>query len=820
MNNLVICAQYLEDKKRLPQKERMSVDRLEFNIRYEQTTPGMHKEMIKSGSGQGLFSYRASDDLRVIAYEWKRGDILLLLVDHHDRAYSRAKRLVLGTGHLSPKELPRVVVKEEREVFFKAMQQPCRLSEIPLDKLAQLVGSREVAADLQLVKDEDDLLEKLEAINSPQLRDDLIDLADCPSKIDAILVHQPAETERAPAEKAVKKSEGWCLLDDATLTAFYNGTLEDWQIFLHPSQRSAIEEKAIGPMLVTGSADTGKTVVAVHRAKWLLQNVFTNGERILFTTFTRTLARIAKTWLETICPPDMMSRIDVRNFDEFIRPLVNSLPEQIAIDFEGKYVAKAISSSRSGKWDSKWLQTEFEEIILEFRIASLEEYMRFQRPSRYGRLSSIERETLWPVFEAMRREITKPSCRDVPKPYALNRLAEYISTGFGKTFREYSAIIVDEFQDFGASEYRFFAAYTGNTFDKPVPNSLFFAGDGYQRIYGRGGTFKSSGINIVNRSLRLQKCYRSTNAIRQFAERIIADVNAPGPDGVPSPSRDGESLTEGIPVEEKYFPGDFPAMYNAIASTIGGWMATDSKELRDYAVLLPKRRSRINKDLLFTVASKLTRRELPCMVFDANDDDDIGDAVRVMTMHSAKGLQFHGVVVCLDNWPWRGGRHADSSRRKAMEDESKCLLYMAIMRASYRVLLTAAKSRPTLLPKLGIADEQANQTEVQTLLDGVGPKDAQVEQGCAAQDAPRSSAQANGDFSLSSSLRQKPKRKAVGHAKRAKVGRRNKPTRGNAEETGQLPLNLGGVEDKGLFNRANRGKEKKPRQRYSKLAEN
>ena len=699
------CDQYLQDKKCFLSDEASygAIAETELKLQLGRITPGMNREALKSHNGKGLFSYRVNEDVRIICYEWRAGEILLLLVDHHDKAYARASRMELGTANLSPTELPKVVIHELKIIDYVQTKSTCKLSEIPLEKLTRLVGSKETAAQLQLAHDEDDLLKQLETlVTNPQLRDDLIDLSSKPTKIDAVLARPPTETKRVPVEQAAKKTENWCLLDDATIQGFMNGTLENWQVFLHPSQRSAVEMKASGPMMVTGSAGTGKTVVAVHRVKWLLSNVFTKGEKILFTTFTRTLARNARTWLDAICPPDMRQRVDVRNLDEFVRKLMDVHLKGKHVDYSETPSSFEIKPPLGGKWDEKFIYREFQDIILEYRIGSLEEYKSFQRPARFGRLAASEREMLWPVFDEMKKAISSPTCSRIPKAHALNQLAAYFKTELGQECREYASIVVDESQDFGASEYRFFAAYTNNTFENPVPNSLFLAGDGYQRIYGRSGTFRASNINVVNRSTRLKKCYRSTKKIREFSERLIADVDAKNMDGEVSSIHDGESLLEGVPVEERYFPGNFPAMYEAIANAISKWKENGSKNLGDYAVLLPRGRTFTKNgrpmDVLSRTAIELSNRGIPTKPFNGNAEDRPFDTVNVMTMHSAKGLQFHGVVVCLNNWPMGIDRDADPAQKKAILDESRCLLYVAIMRASYRVLLTATKSRPRELP--------------------------------------------------------------------------------------------------------------------------
>ena len=73
---------------------------------------------------------------------------------------------------------------------------------------------------------------------------------------------------------------------------------DKWTIFLHPSQREWVEREYSGPARVSGSAGTGKTIVAVHRAVFLARA--NPDSRVLLTTFSDTLADALRTKLQAI----------------------------------------------------------------------------------------------------------------------------------------------------------------------------------------------------------------------------------------------------------------------------------------------------------------------------------------------------------------------------------------------------------------------------------------------------------------------------------------------------------------------------------------
>jgi hypothetical protein len=63
-----------------------------------------------------------------------------------------------------------------------------------------------------------------------------------------------------------------------------DGTIEEWMVYLHPSQRTIVRAQFNGPARVRGGPGTGKTVVALHRARRLAREA-SEGERVLLTTF-------------------------------------------------------------------------------------------------------------------------------------------------------------------------------------------------------------------------------------------------------------------------------------------------------------------------------------------------------------------------------------------------------------------------------------------------------------------------------------------------------------------------------------------------------
>jgi superfamily I DNA and RNA helicase len=76
------------------------------------------------------------------------------------------------------------------------------------------------------------------------------------------------------------------------LASMLDAPLEKWRVFLHPSQERLVTKNFNGPARVLGGPGTGKTVVAMHRARHLAKTLCSDADdRILFTTYTANLAQ-------------------------------------------------------------------------------------------------------------------------------------------------------------------------------------------------------------------------------------------------------------------------------------------------------------------------------------------------------------------------------------------------------------------------------------------------------------------------------------------------------------------------------------------------
>lgn len=190
--------------------------------------------------------------------------------------------------------------------------------------------------------------------------------------------------------------------------------LEKWRVFLHPSQRKIVEKDYSGPVRVLGGAGTGKTVVAMHRAKWL-SSQGKGKERILLTTFTANLAADIRTLFEKSAPW-RNNRIDVINLDAWVSQYLreHGYPNTIVYDNVLDNVweeAVALSGEDLGLpisfFSEEWAK------VVAAEAFTLEAYAKASRLGRGTRLDRKKRMQVWHVFEEYKNLLKERHIRDV-----------------------------------------------------------------------------------------------------------------------------------------------------------------------------------------------------------------------------------------------------------------------------------------------------------------------------------------------------------------------------------------------------------------------
>lgn len=694
---VALSNEFLLQLAKLPANVHTKVMKWAIQFQSDPKSPGINYENINGARDSNLKSVRLDRDWRGVVFKPSAGDVYVLLyVGHHDDAYRWAenRKLTINpvTGAMqmvtfesvseavpAPAEKdssdePAVTANESSLVsgrLFADLEDRELMSlGVPHEQLALVRG---IGSEAEL--DAHQALLPLEAYEG-------LFLVAAGDTVNQILnaretrVDRVIDTSDFAAALSTPESQSRFVVvsDDESMAAILNAPLAQWRVFLHPTQSKLAVGDRSGPVRVLGGAGTGKTVLAMHRAKWLAENRTPAGQKVLFTTFTRNLATDIDQNLKTLCSGDTMSRLEVRNLDAWVNGFMRARKLEHRIVYDRKqdsalHAWQAALAVRDTKLDlpDDFYEQELEQVVLAQGITTLEAYRTARRTGRGVVLSRAKRDVVWPVFEEYRGQLASRKLKEVDDAY--REVAELLLADAGSSLPQYSAIVVDETQDFGPQALRFLRAMIPHQ-----PNDLFFVGDGHQRIYSRHKAAMSKcGIDIRGRSKKLYINYRTTDEIRRQAVALLEGIEVDDLDDGYDETRRYRSLSHGPAPVVAHVNGLEPAIVQ-VQEFLHEWQSAEevASDLT-YCVVTSSEKTR---DAL---AQRLQAAGVRTIAITAQSSHtDQRGAVYLSTMHRAKGLEFDCVAVVAPksyaNPPLEGGNHRQ-------------LLYVALTRAKRGALL-------------------------------------------------------------------------------------------------------------------------------------
>ncbi len=691
-----ISADFLKSFSDLPNKIQKKVREQLTTFQNHPMSPGLNFETIKNAADPTFRSIRIDQIYRAIISQ-SQDVYILLWVDKHEKAYEWAskKRLMVHpqTGAIELISLnPLSSSKNERmEEVASGEKSPGLFDSFSDDQLLRLGALEEFLPRIRAIVTEDDL--DACAGEFPADFYHLLYALACGESYDELLSDytQPEGAKEVDPDDfatALNNEHSLCsfrVIDDSIeLQALLNAPLEQWRVFLHPRQRRLVEMKANGPVRVLGSAGTGKTVVAIHRAKWLAQKVFTAPkDRILFTTYTKNLASDIKGYLESICPPDVFRRIEVVNIDAWAMNYLKKNGYNGKLDFDctlsKEYWNKALLLKPEGTTLSdQFFKDEWKQIIQPQNIVTLDQYYRASRIGRGRRLNRKDRKEIWRVFDAYRTSLLADNVKEYEDIYrdAQNLLARE------KNAAEYKAIIIDEAQDLSLSAFRLIRQIIPNE----SANDLFIVGDTHQRIYGYKNSLSAANINIKGRGKKLRVNYRTTREIYRYASSILQGLSFDDLDGNEDTLDRCQSITTGETPRYLVFK-DQAQEYEGIRDLL---TQLQQEGVAPETICLTARTSNQIKAYI----KEFESHQIPYhAITNKSSHKEKKEGIRVATMHRIKGIEFDYVIiasVCDGIIPLRAAIDSQENQldKGLAEKQERSLLYVALTRARKGVFLT------------------------------------------------------------------------------------------------------------------------------------
>jgi superfamily I DNA/RNA helicase len=404
---------------------------------------------------------------------------------------------------------------------------------------------------------------------------------------------------------------------------------EKWAVFLHPSQRTVVEQSFSGPARVAGSAGTGKTVVALHRAARLAQGG--PQARVLLTTFSHPLANALERKLKILIGEgsSVVPRLVVTPFrgvaEELYQLAFGRRPHAPPDELVRSTLAKVAQEQGVTEFTARFLYSEWTYVVDAWQLDSAETYANVPRLGRKNRMGAKQRARLWPVFAATRKVINDRGFHTWAQIFA--EVTAHYSKRVDKPFKH---IVVDEAQDLGVPELRLLSALAPSGRD-----ALFFAGDLGQRIFQQPFSWTALGIDVRGRSQTLKVNYRTSHQIRQTADRLLPRV-----------VRDVDGLEEERLGTVSVFNGPDPmiathADAKAEIAAIMQWISqavADGVSPSEIGIFVRTR------NLLDRARAAVTGAGYDALELSERGDDPAG-RVSIGTMHLAKGLEFKAVAV-------------------------------------------------------------------------------------------------------------------------------------------------------------------------------
>jgi len=481
---------------------------------------------------------------------------------------------------------------------------------------------------------------------------------------------------------------------------------------LNVEQKRIIEAKPNGHVLVKGVAGSGKTTVAVHRIPLLLNN-YCHGkdDKVLMVTFNKSLTRYVEYIYDkiqkereseqlTLIYQDNSNKLDIKTIDSLMFRYFKSnkkysnleiTPEQ---DLNTIILESIIQVSKlypKVKILSPTNLAFIKEEIKWIKACNYNELEVYQSVDRLGRISrkasdgpqklrknSDARESIFRVLELYNKKLRENNKIDF-QDMALIAL----ETAKKNKITKYTHILIDESQDLTKVQLEFIK----ELYNEKSYSSITFVADIAQSIYPqawltKNRSFASIGFDMKGKSTSLSKNYRTTTQIAQAAysliegdEEIIEDDNFVKPSLI-----DKQGVYPVCKIfKNKNEEADF------ITKTISKELLKEY-ELKDIAIIARK------KDQLTEMRKYLDKANIPSTMFESKDEFDFNnDSIKLVTMHSIKGLEFKVVIIIGLN----GKIMPLNSIANEFEDEDviesrdRKLLYVGMTRATELLFITS-----------------------------------------------------------------------------------------------------------------------------------
>lgn len=487
-------------------------------------------------------------------------------------------------------------------------------------------------------------------------------------------------------------------LDD--LLRYKEGELLGFLLKLSPEQERFVSwaMRATGPTQLKGGPGTGKSTVALYRVRLLIEKLRAQGvaaPRILFTTYTNALIHFSEQLLQQLLGEDARF-VEVQTADKIMsdilkragvprktpneqnRNLLQTIFQRVVkrTQFEGSLLQQQAQGQAIERLGLPYVHEEIHQVLIARQIATFEDYLIARRPGRKVRLNELQKKAVWCVYNAYVQQLKKVGV----ETWEQARIRAEAIVAHEVDYANYDAVVVDEAQDLDPAILRLLLALCKS------PSRFFITADANQSIYGSGFNWSDvhESLKFQGRTSVLRTVYRSTYEIGQATQSYLST-----------------GVLDDEQVEYKYMHnGPLPVVREVIGDEeevqlLMQFMHSAGRELRfslgSCAVLCP------TNDNGRALAANLKRGGIEATFMESKNLDLSWRGVKVLTLNSAKGLEFPIVTLA----GFSGSRYALATPKTEKEEalaRMRRTLFVGMTRAmrALLVIVPAGTASPLL----------------------------------------------------------------------------------------------------------------------------
>jgi superfamily I DNA/RNA helicase/mRNA-degrading endonuclease RelE of RelBE toxin-antitoxin system len=476
-------------------------------------------------------------------------------------------------------------------------------------------------------------------------------------------------------------------LDD--LLRYKEGELLGFLLKLSPEQERFVSwaMRATGPTQLKGGPGTGKSTVALYRVRSLIEKLRAQGiaaPRILFTTYTNALIHFSEQLLQQLLGEDA-NFVEVHTADKIMsdilkragvprktpneqnRNLLSTMFHRAAkrTPFEGTQLQQQAQAQAIERLGLPYVHEEIHQVLIARQIATFEDYLTARRPGRKVRLNELQKKAIWRVYNSYVQQLKKVGI----ETWEQARIRAEAQVAQDVDYSSYDAVVVDEAQDLDPAILRLLLALCKS------PSRFFITADANQSIYGSGFNWSDvhESLKFQGRTSVLRTVYRSTYEIGQATQSYLST-----------------GMLDDEPVEYKYMHnGPLPVVREVVGEEevqlLMQFLYGAAHDLRfslgSCAVLCP------TNDSGRALAVSLKRGGIEASFMESKDLDLSWRGVKVLTLNSAKGLEFPIVGLA----GFSGSRYALATAETEKEEglaRMRRTLFVGMTRAMRALLVT------------------------------------------------------------------------------------------------------------------------------------